>query len=80
MKHITFTLAILTAFACGKTAVYDLTIAGELVDITGRKATGMTINGGIPSTTLRFTRGDKYEVGAGFTFKFQSHDFAKELA
>jgi hypothetical protein len=55
MKHNTFTLAILTSFAFGKTAVYDLTIAEESVNITGGKVPGMTVNGSIPGMTLRFT-------------------------
>jgi FtsP/CotA-like multicopper oxidase with cupredoxin domain len=58
MKNILFTLAILTAFASAKTVEYNLTIAEEKVNITGRTVTGMTINGGIPGPTLRFTEGD----------------------
>jgi CopA family copper-resistance protein len=37
---------------------YHLTIAEEKVNITGRIVTGMTINGGIPGPTLRFTEDD----------------------
>ncbi len=58
MKNIIFTLVILTAFGSAKTVEYRLTIAEEKVNITGRSATGMTINGGIPGPTLRFTEGD----------------------
>ncbi|MBK5286788.1 MAG: multicopper oxidase domain-containing protein, partial [Bacteroidia bacterium] len=37
---------------------YDLTIAKEEINITGESANAMTINGGIPGPTLRFTEGD----------------------
>ncbi|NOH00371.1 MAG: multicopper oxidase domain-containing protein [Ignavibacteriae bacterium] len=37
---------------------YDLTIAQEEINITGEPSNGMTINGGIPGPTLRFTEGD----------------------
>jgi len=40
------------------TVDYDLTIARQQVDITGRAAAAMTINGGIPGPVLRFTEGD----------------------
>lgn len=58
MKAILFTLAVLTAFASAKTVEYNLTIAEEKVNITGKTVTGMTINGGIPGPTLHFTEGD----------------------
>jgi CopA family copper-resistance protein len=61
----------LTAFAClifatlvtsiparGGIVEYDLTIARQEVNITGRPVLGMTINGGIPGPTLRFREGD----------------------
>jgi len=41
-----------------KTVEYSLTIAEEQVNITGKPVKGMTINGGIPGPTLRFTEGD----------------------
>jgi CopA family copper-resistance protein len=44
--------------ARGEIVEYDLTIARQEVDITGRQAWGMTINGGIPGPTLRFREGD----------------------
>jgi FtsP/CotA-like multicopper oxidase with cupredoxin domain len=37
---------------------YELTIRQQEVNITGRPAQGMTINGGIPGPTLRFKEGD----------------------
>lgn len=37
---------------------YDLTIAQEEINITGETSDAMTINGGIPGPTLRFTEGD----------------------
>ncbi len=44
--------------ALGKVIEYDLTIARQEVNITGRSARGMTVNGGIPGPTLRFQEGD----------------------
>jgi FtsP/CotA-like multicopper oxidase with cupredoxin domain len=40
------------------TVEYDLTIAQQEINITGKSARGMTINGGIPGPTLRFKEGD----------------------
>ena len=37
---------------------YDLTIARKEVNPNGRPAMAMTVNGGIPGPTLRFTQGD----------------------
>ena len=37
---------------------YDLTIAQEQVNITGKPTWGLTINGGIPGPILRFKEGD----------------------
>ncbi len=36
----------------------DLTIARQQINITGKNVTAMTVNGGIPGPTLRFTEGD----------------------
>lgn len=58
MKNIIVTLSILTAFASAQAVEYHLTIAEETINITGTTVTGMTINGGIPGPTLRFTEGD----------------------
>ncbi len=40
------------------TVEYELTIAQQEVNITGKTARGMTINGAIPGPTLRFKEGD----------------------
>ena len=37
---------------------YELTIRQQEINITGKPAQGMTINGGIPGPTLRFKEGD----------------------
>jgi CopA family copper-resistance protein len=37
---------------------YDLTIARQRINITGRSVTAMTLNGGIPGPTLFFKEGD----------------------
>ena len=42
----------------GATVEYDLTIARQAVNITGKPAEGMTINGVSPGPTLRFREGD----------------------
>lgn len=44
------------------TVEYDLTIARQEVNITGKPALGMTINGGIPGPTLRFKEGDTVRI------------------
>ena len=44
------------------TVSYELTIAQEQVTIEGKTADGMTINGGIPGPTLRFTEGDTARI------------------
>jgi hypothetical protein len=41
---------------------YDLTIAQEEVNITGKPTWGMTINGGIPGPALRFKEGDTARI------------------
>lgn len=46
------------ATAGAREVVYNLTIVGEEVNITGKPVMGMTINGGIPGPTLRFNEGD----------------------
>jgi len=40
------------------TVEYDLTIAQQKLDIIGKPAVGMTINGDIPGSTLRFKEGN----------------------
>jgi CopA family copper-resistance protein len=41
---------------------YDLTIAQEELNYTGRPASAMTINGGIPGPTLRFKEGNTARI------------------
>jgi len=41
---------------------YDLTIAQQEINITGKPASAMTINGGIPGPTLRFKEGDTARI------------------
>ena len=41
---------------------YELTIANEEVNLTGRDAPAMTINGGIPGPALRFTEGETARI------------------
>ncbi|MBM4272946.1 MAG: hypothetical protein FJ134_00560 [Deltaproteobacteria bacterium] len=41
---------------------YELTIALQEVNITGKPTWGMTINGGIPGPTLRFKEGDTARI------------------
>ncbi len=41
---------------------YDLTLSRQVVDITGKPAMGMTVNGGIPGPTLTFTEGDTARI------------------
>lgn len=61
MNHL-IPLSILSlslwSFAQGKEVVYKLTLADQHVNITGKAVHAMTINGGIPGPTLRFTEGD----------------------
>jgi len=44
------------------TVEYQLTIARQQVNITGKPAEAMTINGGIPGPTLHFTEGDNARI------------------
>jgi len=53
-----FAILVTPLPARGKIVEYDLTIARQEVNITGRNVWGMTINGGIPGPTLRFRDGD----------------------
>lgn len=60
MKHY---LALLAAFLLattlqGRVVELELSIAETPVNFTGRTVRAMTINGGIPGPTLRFTEGD----------------------
>lgn len=52
-------LVLLLPASLGAVAVeYDLTIARQEVNSTGRSAQAMTLNGRIPGPTLHFTEGD----------------------
>ena len=54
------TVFILFTHIQGQAAIveYELTLAQQEVNITGKPAWGMTINGGIPGPILRFKEGD----------------------
>lgn len=52
-------VGFITAPAYAKTSEYTLTIAQRPVNITGRDVMKVTVNGGIPAPTLRFTEGDE---------------------
>lgn len=45
-----------------ETVEYDLTIAQEKINIAGKPALGMTLNGGIPGPTLYFKEGDTARI------------------
>ncbi len=55
-------LLLITAAVQAAMVEYDLTIARDAVNITGKDAEGMTINGGIPGPVLRFTEGDTARI------------------
>ncbi len=57
-----FTLSLFLTPARAATVAYDLTIARQKVDITGKAVPGMTINGTIPGPTLRFREGDTARI------------------
>ncbi len=52
-------VGLLTAPAHAKTSEYTLTVERLLVNITGKPIEKITVNGGIPAPTLRFTEGDE---------------------
>ncbi|MSN27395.1 MAG: multicopper oxidase domain-containing protein [Geobacter sp.] len=51
---------------------YDLTIAQQDLDITGTVRPAMTVNGGIPGPTLRFTEGDLARIRVHNTMSVES--------
>lgn len=53
-------LLVIPAYAA--VVEYDLTIAQEEVNFTGKTIPGMTINGGIPGPTIRFIEGDTARI------------------
>lgn len=65
MKHTLFILLGLLLLALptqAKAGEYNLTIAREPVNITGHTVKKITINGGIPGPTLRFTEGEDVTI------------------
>ena len=52
------TVTMCTPIARAERREYDLVIAQQTVNITGKDRPAMTINGGIPGPTLRFIEGD----------------------
>lgn len=44
------------------TREYELTIERQEIDIAGSSATGLTVNGGIPGPTLRFSEGETARI------------------
>lgn len=64
MVRIAIVLVLLLGCVPAQAAVveYDLTIEHQMINITGLKANGMTINGGIPGPTLRFNEGDTAHI------------------
>lgn len=62
MKNIYLIILLVIApvsEALSRTIEYNLTIAKDKVNITGKPVSGMTINGGIPGPTLLFDEGDE---------------------
>jgi len=53
------TVGFLAAHAYAKTSEYNLTIDRLPVNITGHEVEKVTVNGGIPAPTSRFTEGDE---------------------
>lgn len=51
-------ILILSGPAHARTSEYNLTIERQSVNITGKPVEKITVNGGIPAPTLRFTEGD----------------------
>ena len=64
MSVASLVLFILLAYvhAQATSVEYDLTINQQEVNITGKSARSMTINGGIPGPVLRFKEGDTARI------------------
>jgi FtsP/CotA-like multicopper oxidase with cupredoxin domain len=60
LKIVLLSLALLASPAWAGT--YHLDIARETVNITGRPVSKITLNGGIPGPTLRFTEGEDVTI------------------
>jgi hypothetical protein len=59
MAGLAFLMVLLASYGVSaRTVEYDLVIAEEDVNITGKTVRGMTVNGGIPGPVLRFREGD----------------------
>jgi len=58
MKSLILFSLLGTLPALAKEVTYNLTVAAQHVNITGKAVHAMTINGGIPGPTLRFREGD----------------------
>jgi len=64
LKRINILASLIFVFCFMNTDVraeivqYELTIKQQEINIPGKPAQGMTINGGIPGPTLRFKEGD----------------------
>ena len=70
-------LHLLVFLLCGlqalaKEVAYNLTIAAQHVNITGKGVHAMTINGGIPGPTLRFREGDMAVIQVHNNMKHQT--------
>lgn len=64
-KTVLFLFLLLSASQVqARTVRYELTIAKENVNLSGKKAVdfALTVNGGIPAPTLEFTEGDDAEI------------------
>jgi FtsP/CotA-like multicopper oxidase with cupredoxin domain len=58
-RMVLLLVGLFTAPAYAKTSEYNLTIDRTPVNITGHEVERVTVNGGIPAPTLRFTEGDE---------------------
>ena len=59
---VTLALFVPGGMLSAATVEYDLTITRQVVNFTGQPVPAMTINGGIPGPTLRFTEGDTARI------------------
>ncbi|WP_413560395.1 multicopper oxidase domain-containing protein [Bdellovibrio sp. HCB209] len=60
---VSLSVFLLTLSSYAKTVRYELTIAQQKVNITGKEVDwAITVNGGIPAPTLEFTEGDDAEI------------------
>lgn len=62
LAGIIFALFFAAFEAQAATVEYELTIAHQEINLTGKPAWGMTINGGIPGPALRFKEGDTARI------------------